>query len=63
MIRLRYNLYNGGADSDKTEGAATSLTAQKIFRENTFRTVEEGLRLSLECTDLTLQQKSFCLIT
>ncbi|MBY8301445.1 TolC family outer membrane protein [Vibrio fluvialis] len=59
MIRLRYNLYNGGADSDKTEGAAYQLNRAKDLRENTFRTVEEGLRLSWNALDLTLQQKEF----
>ncbi|EGR0412292.1 TolC family outer membrane protein [Vibrio cholerae] len=59
MLRLRYNLYNGGSDSDRTESAAYQLNRSKDLREKTFRTVEEGLRLSWSALDLTLQQKQF----
>lgn len=63
MLRLRYNLYNGGSDSDRTESAAYQLNRSKDLREKTFRTVEEGLRLSWSALDLTLQQKQFWQIT
>ncbi|WP_394251119.1 TolC family outer membrane protein [Vibrio profundi] len=59
MLRLRYNLYNGGADSDRAESAAYQLNKAKDLRERTYRTVEEGLRLSWSALDLTLQQKDF----
>ncbi len=59
MIRLRYNLYNGGSDSDRSESAAYQLNKAKDFRDRTYRTVEEGLRLSWSALDLTLQQKEF----
>ncbi|MBW3696978.1 agglutination protein [Vibrio sp. T187] len=59
MLRLRYNLYNGGADSDRAESAAYQLNKAKDLRERTYRTVEESLRLSWSALDLTLQQKDF----
>lgn len=59
MLRLRYNLYNGGTDSANTKSAAYQLNRAKDLRANTFRTVEEGLRLSWNALDITLQQKEF----
>ena len=59
MLRMRYNLYNGGFDSDRTESAAYQLNKAKDFRDRTFRSLEEGLRLSWSALDLTLQQKEF----
>lgn len=59
MLRMRYNLYNGGSDSDRTESAAYQLNKAKDFRDRTFRSVEEGLRLSWSALDLTVQQKDF----
>lgn len=59
MLRMRYNLYNGGADSDRTEAAAYQLNKSKDLRDRAYRQVEEGLRLSWSALDLTLQQKNF----
>ncbi|MGF1721064.1 TolC family outer membrane protein [Vibrio kyushuensis] len=59
MLRLRYNLFNGGTDSDLTERAAYQLNKAKDLRDNAYRQVEEGLRLSWSALDLTLQQKNF----
>ncbi len=59
MLRLRYNLYNGGSDSDRTESYAYQLNKSKDFRDRTFRSVEESLRLSWSALDLTVQQKDF----
>ncbi|MEH0689698.1 TolC family outer membrane protein [Vibrio cholerae] len=59
MLRMRYNLYNGGSDADRTESAAYQLNKAKDFRDRTFRSVEESLRLSWSALDLTLQQKEF----
>ncbi|MEZ9706772.1 TolC family protein, partial [Vibrio breoganii] len=57
MVRLRYNLYNGGSDQDRTESAAYQLNKAKDLRESTYRNVEESLRLSWSALDLTVQQK------
>lgn len=59
MLRMRYNLYNGGSDSDLSERAAYQLNKAKDLRDNAYRQVEEGLRLSWSALDLTLQQKQF----
>ncbi len=59
MLRLRYNLFNGGSDQDQAESAAYQLNKAKDFRDRTFRSVEEGLRLSWSALDLTVQQKEF----
>ncbi|EGA67613.1 TolC family outer membrane protein [Vibrio brasiliensis] len=59
MLRMRYNLYNGGSDADRSESAAYQLNKAKDFRDRTFRSVEEGLRLSWSALDLTVQQKEF----
>lgn len=59
MVRMRYNLYNGGSDSDRTESAAFQLNKAKDFRDRTYRMVEEGLRLSWTGLQYTVQQREF----
>ncbi|RJX72851.1 agglutination protein [Vibrio sinensis] len=59
MLRLRYNLFNGGSDQDRTESAAYQLNIAKDYRDRAHRQVEEGLQLSWSALDLTLQQKEF----
>ncbi|WP_428776229.1 TolC family outer membrane protein [Vibrio sp.] len=59
MLRLRYNLFNGGTDSDLSERAAFQLNKAKDLRDNAYREIEESLRLSWSALDLTLQQKNF----
>ncbi|WP_241033815.1 TolC family outer membrane protein [Vibrio maerlii] len=59
MLRMRYNLFNGGSDSDNSEAAAYQLNKAKDLRDNAYKQVEEGLRLSWSALDLTLQQKNF----
>lgn len=59
MLRMRYNLYNGGTDGDLSERAAYQLNQAKDLRDNAYRQVEESLRLSWSALDLTLQQKNF----
>ncbi len=59
MLRMRFNLYNGGSDNALSERAAYQLNKSKDLRENAYRQVEEGLRLSWSALDLTLQQKDF----
>ncbi|WP_428810588.1 TolC family outer membrane protein [Vibrio makurazakiensis] len=59
MLRMRYNLYNGGSDNARSESAAYQLNKAKDLRDKAYRQVEEGLRLSWSALDLTLQQKNF----
>ncbi|WP_341663939.1 TolC family outer membrane protein [Vibrio sp.] len=59
MLRLSYNLFNGGSDKDLSERAAYQLNRAKDLRDDAYRQVEESLRLSWSALDLTLQQKNF----
>ena len=59
MLRLKYNLYNGGADNARSDSAVYQLNKSKDLRDRAYRQVEEGLRLSWNALDLTLQQKQF----
>lgn len=59
MLRMRYNLYNGGSDSDRSESAAYQLNKAKDFRDRTYRMVEEGLKLSWTGLEFTVQQREF----
>lgn len=59
MLRMKYNLYNGGSDSDRSESSAYQLNKSKDLRDSAYRQIEESLRLSWSALDLTLQQKNF----
>jgi len=59
MIRMRYNLYNGGSDEANSERAAYQLNKAKDLRDRTYRSIKESLQLSWSALDLTLQQKEF----
>ncbi|NOH71740.1 TolC family outer membrane protein [Vibrio pectenicida] len=59
MLRLSYNLYNGGSDKDLAERNAYQLNRAKDLRDDAYRQVEESMRLSWSALDLTLQQKNF----
>lgn len=59
MLRLKYNLYNGGKDSAKRSEMAYQLNKSKDLRERAFRSVKEELRLSWSALQLTYQQKRF----
>lgn len=59
MLRMRYNLYNGGSDTANSERAAYQLNKSKDLRDRTYRTIKESLQLSWSALDLTLQQKEF----
>ncbi|UTZ41340.1 TolC family outer membrane protein [Vibrio campbellii] len=59
MLRMRYNLFNGGSDAANAESFAYQLNKAKDLRERAYRNVEEGLRLSWSALDLTQQQKQF----
>lgn len=59
MLRMRYNLYNGGSDEAQAEQMAYMLNKAKDLRDSAFKNVEESLRLAWSALDLTLQQKEF----
>ncbi len=59
MLRMRYNLYNGGSDTANIERAAYQLNKSKDLRDRAYRTVKESLKLAWNALELTLQQKHF----
>ncbi len=59
MLRLRYNLFNGGQDKANTRSASYKLNQAKDLREITFRQVEEGMNLAWNALDLSTQQEAF----
>ena len=58
-LRLRYNLYRGGADSARKNQTAELIGAAQEVRATTKRQVEEGLRLSWSAYTFTTQQIEF----
>ncbi|MCG7497919.1 TolC family outer membrane protein [Vibrio sp. Of7-15] len=59
MIRMRYNLYNGGADRAASVKAAYQVDKSKDLRDNALRMLEEGTHLSWNALNYTQQQKEF----
>ncbi|WCE31058.1 TolC family outer membrane protein [Vibrio sp. SCSIO 43137] len=59
MLRMRYNLFNGGSDAATQDRMAYQLNKAKDLRDNAHRSLTESLRLSWSALDLTLQQKEF----
>ncbi|WED23140.1 TolC family outer membrane protein [Vibrio sp. JC009] len=59
MLRMSYNLYNGGSDIAQKEEMSYMLNKSKDLRDSAYRNVEESLRLAWSALDLTLQQKEF----
>ncbi|MDV7104397.1 TolC family outer membrane protein [Vibrio sp. TH_r3] len=59
MLRMRYNLYNGGSDSAQQDNMAYQLNKAKDLRDSSYRQLSESLRLAWSALDLTLQQKEF----
>lgn len=58
MLRVRYNLYNGGRDSANTDSMAYQLNKAKDLRERAYRSVEQELSLSWSALELTGKQKN-----
>lgn len=46
MLRLRYNLFNGGKDIARRQETAHLISQSKDIRDNTYRQVVESMRLS-----------------
>jgi len=46
MVRLRYNLFNGGRDLARRKETSEQINQAKEVRDNTFRQVTESMRLS-----------------
>ncbi|WP_087017790.1 TolC family outer membrane protein [Thaumasiovibrio subtropicus] len=59
MLRMNFNLYNGGSDSAQSKQAAYQIDKSKDVRDNTLRMLTEGVRLSWSALELTLEQRIF----
>jgi adhesin transport system outer membrane protein len=58
-LRLRYNIYRGGADVARKAQTAELVGEAQQIRATTKRQVEEGLRLSWSAYEFTSQQIDF----
>jgi len=56
MVRMRYNLLNGGGDAARKRQTAHLIDAAKEVRNRTFRQVKETMRLSWNAFDATERQ-------
>ena len=59
MLRLRYNLLNGGRDSARREETAFLINQAAEIRNNTYREVEESTRLSWNAWETVKRQMSY----
>ncbi|WP_115660256.1 TolC family outer membrane protein [Grimontia hollisae] len=59
MLRLRFNLYNGGTDAANTRRSAHQLSKSKEIFGNASRLLGESTRLSWSAYQLTEQQKTY----
>ncbi|CAH0535808.1 hypothetical protein VST7929_03282 [Vibrio stylophorae] len=59
MLRMRYNLLNGGSDRAESRRTAHQVNAAKAIRENSVRQLDEGTRLAWQAMELVMQQKTF----
>ncbi|WP_432463778.1 TolC family outer membrane protein [Agarivorans sp. QJM3NY_33] len=59
MLRLRYNLFNGGSDSAAIRQSAYQVNRAKSMNEDALRQVTEGTRLAWNAWDVLVRQKSF----
>jgi adhesin transport system outer membrane protein len=59
MLRLRYNLFNGGSDAAQIRRSAYDVNRAKAVGEDAYRQVSEGTRLAWNAWDVLVRQKSF----
>lgn len=59
MIRLRWNLYNGGKDKARRKQTAVEIEQAKAIRNHTHRQVEQTLRLAWVAYQSTQRQREF----
>jgi adhesin transport system outer membrane protein len=59
MLRVRYNLSNGGADIAQKRATASQITEAKDVKLNASRQVQEGLGLAWNAREALLKQKDF----
>jgi adhesin transport system outer membrane protein len=59
MVRLRYNLYNGGKDTARRKETAQLINQAKSIRDNTYRQAVESMRLSWIAHQTVMSQMAF----
>lgn len=59
MLRLRYNLFNGGKDVARREETTQRINQAKDIRDNTYRQVVESMRLSWVARQTIKSQLNF----
>ena len=59
MLKMNYNLFNGGSDAAKSRRAAYQINKSKDIRDRAHRMLEEGTRLSWSAMELTSEQSQF----
>ncbi|MGF1869396.1 TolC family outer membrane protein [Photobacterium indicum] len=59
MLKMRYNLYNGGSDAAKSRRAAYQINKSKDVRDRAHRMLDEGTRLAWSAMVLASDQTKF----
>ncbi|MBP8773043.1 MAG: TolC family outer membrane protein [Aeromonadaceae bacterium] len=59
MLRVRYNLFNGGADDARSRSTSALYSQSKDIHMNAYRQVEEGTRLAWQANESLKSQKEF----
>jgi len=59
MLRLRYNLFNGGRDEARIKETAQQIDQAKSIRDSAVRQVEQSTRLSWDAYDTATKQLHF----
>lgn len=59
MLKMNYNLYNGGSDAAESRSAASQINKAKNVRDNAYRLLEESTRLSWTAKQLADSQEKF----
>lgn len=59
MLKMRYNLYNGGSDAAKSRRAAYQINKSKDIRDRAHRMLDEGTRLAWSAMELASDQTKF----
>ncbi|WP_407330374.1 TolC family outer membrane protein [Enterovibrio sp. 27052020O] len=59
MLRMRYNLFNGGTDAAESRSAAYQINKAKNIRNNAHRLLDESTRLAWTAKNLAESQTKF----
>lgn len=59
MLKMRYNLYNGGSDKAESRSAAYQISKAKNIRDRSYRMLEESTRYAWNARELAEQQRKY----